>query len=387
LPSIPSGLSAVPGDKQVVLSWQPDPASEGVDFYQVYEGDVAIDLQVAGTSSTVTLDHTGAALVNGLVYSFRVSAHNVTGYGDWSSVVTVAPVGPVPPPPPPANTRYTNIDFSAGKYDGQGVETIFEAYQSDPRLSSWGGTLPALYDQWGMTQDPNQRVHLTHDVSSNWASWQELRTTDGPWSNDSPGLAILAKASLNVSQAATFGPGGFSSGAVRWFAYDYYLPLNVNGVSFQFPTSFSTYAAIHSNGGHADPGFIDLAHYGATYPQYIEFATSPNVNTTPYLTVNLLQLTDASGNRIVSAFNTWHEYVLGIKFAPDNTGWVEVWHDGVQKLAKTFRANIDPSEGGPYVQMQNYTQYPTSFVGGATRSAIVYGGFRAGLTRADVETR
>jgi hypothetical protein len=48
---------------------------------------------------------------------------------------------------------------------------------------------------------------------------------------------------------------------------------------------------------------------------------------------------------------------------------------------------FDSSESGPYFQLQNYTAYPMTYVGGATRSAVVYGGFRAGLTRADVQTR
>lgn len=39
------------------------------------------------------------------------------------------------------------------------------------------------------------------------------------------------------------------------------------------------------------------------------------------------------------------------------------------------------------IELQNYTSYPTSFVDGATRSAIVYRGFRGGMTRADVQTR
>src|SRR5262249_39019383 len=114
--------------------------------------------------------------------------------------------------------------------------------------------------------------------------------------------------------------------------------------------------------------------------------------TVPYFNTNLIQLTDASGNRIPSAFNTWHEVVFGMKTASDgsvgnSSGWVEVWVDGVQKLARTPMPQYDPSESSPYFQLQNYTTYPTSYVSGATRSAVVYGGFRAGLSRADVQTR
>jgi hypothetical protein len=97
---------------------------------------------------------------------------------------------------------------------------------------------------------------------------------------------------------------------------------------------------------------------------------------------------DASGNRIASAFNTWHEVVIGMKLSTDNTGWIEVWFDGAQVGTRvTSRQLLDPSESGPYFQLQNYTGYPTSYLSGASRSAVVYGGLRAGMTRADVQTR
>jgi hypothetical protein len=304
---------------------------------------------------------------------------------------------------PPSN-RYTDINFAAGKYDGEGIVSVFEADSVDARLHD-GFLPPEWYDDPGafgesppgsMTLDPNQRVYLFNPQSrglppnpqgSSWASWQELRTTDGPWYT---GLPTLAKATLNMSNAATHGPQGFSFGAVRWFAWDYLLPLNINGVSFEIPNSFFVAAQLHDSGGtNGNPAMIGLSHYGNTHPQYIQFAQTPDqsANGVPYLTADLLQITNADGSRITSAFNTWHEVVVGIRFAADSSGWVEVWHDGVQKLSQTFRANIAPNEGGPYAEFQNYTSYPTSFVGGATRSAIVYGGFRAGTTRAAVQTR
>jgi hypothetical protein len=144
---------------------------------------------------------------------------------------------------------------------------------------------------------------------------------------------------------------------------------------------------MHSNGGDADPGLLDVVPSGNSHPKYLEFATTPDTQSVPYLTANLLQLTNSNGSRTTSSYNAWHEIVIGMKTGHDNSAWIEVWHDGVLKLARTSRALLDPSEGGPYFQLQNYTGYPTSYVGGATRSAIAYGGFRAGLTRGDVQTR
>jgi hypothetical protein len=238
-----------------------------------------------------------------------------------------------------------------------------------------------------MSTDTNQRVHLAQ-VGGRLGSWQELRSTDGPWTAT---LTNLAKSSLNISEAATWGPGGFAWGIERWFAFDILLPLNVGGVSYEFPNSWSVLGDMHSNGGNADPGFIQ-AYPNGSDPKYLTHRVSKDWSSVPYKNTSLLQLTDASGNRISSAFNVWHEVVIGMKTASDgsegnSSGWVEVWFDGVPKLARTALPQLDPSESGPYFQLQNYTAYPTSYISGATRSAVVYGGFRAGLTRADVQTR
>jgi hypothetical protein len=291
----------------------------------------------------------------------------------------------VTPAAGPPRHRDTTIDFTGGRYAGQGLKAIFEAVGTDPRLSDWGGTDPPLYDEWGMSTDPNQRVHLAK-VGGRLGSWQELRSTDGPWTAS---LTNLAKSSLDISQEATWGPAGFAWGIERWFAWDYYLPLNVGGVSFEFPRSWNTLGDMHTgmNSTHADPGLTGVLPSGSVHPKYITFQTSPDTNRVRYLTAKLLQLTKRGGARIASAFNTWHEVVIGMRTGYDKTAWIEVWHDGVLKLARTHRPLFASSEDGPYFQLQNYTPYPTSYVGGGTRSAIVYGGFRAGMTRLDVQTR
>lgn len=290
------------------------------------------------------------------------------------------------PAPAPSN-RYTDLDFAAGKYDGEGISSVFVSASSDPRVSDWGGLPPDLYDSRGCTQDPNTRVHLTHDVGtprppSTWASWHELRTTDGPWTASVPNLA---KSSFNLTQAATLGPGGWQMGMTRWFAFDIFFPLNVGGTSYEFPFAWNVLGDLHSQGGDADPGLTEVFPSGNNHPKWYAFGTTPNTQTTPYFTVNLLQLTNANGTRVTSSYNVWHEVVMGLKLAADSSGWFEVWFNGVQRQPQTFRATVAPSESGPYFQLQNYTAYPTNYVGGATRSAIVYGGFRGGLARSDVQ--
>ena len=93
-PSVPTGLTATPGDGKVTLSWNANPAAQQVDGYQVYRNDTDLDLDVDALTYVVT------GLTNGQSYSFRVSAHNKDGYGDWTEAVTATPNGtPVPPPP------------------------------------------------------------------------------------------------------------------------------------------------------------------------------------------------------------------------------------------------------------------------------------------------
>jgi hypothetical protein len=243
-----------------------------------------------------------------------------------------------------------------------------------------------------MTLDTTQRVHLRNYTpgvnNSPYASWQELRTTDGPWAESAP---TLAKSSLNIPTAATLGPDGWAWGIERWFAFDILFPLNIDGVSFEFPTTWHTLGDLHSNGGNADPALTQVYPYW-THPRHYTFLVSPDTTSVPYYTVDLLPLTDSGGSRVTSSFNVWHEVVIGMKTAYDgspgnSSGWVAVWFNGVQALAPYSTPQFAVSETGPYFQLQNYTQYPTSYLSGATRSAVVYGGFRAGLTRADVQRR
>jgi hypothetical protein len=93
-PSVPTGLTATAGDGSVALKWNPNPATEGVDTYQVYWttdsawGTNNNNLNVTGTSYTVT------GLTNGTTYYFRISAHNASGYGDWGTAISAVPQAP-----------------------------------------------------------------------------------------------------------------------------------------------------------------------------------------------------------------------------------------------------------------------------------------------------
>lgn len=305
-------------------------------------------------------------------------------------------------PSSPSSVPYWEWDGTGGKY--QPLATIFAAYHSDPqpyRLKDWGGLEASLYDTpylGGslMSTDPALRVHLVPSARrSGWVSRQEIRASDPPWYSGQD----YDKASIrNLSPAALNGP--FTQGMVRWFAWDYFVPLDYGADhdTFNFSTGWHTLMDLHGVGNSYEQlwNVLEAGVYnfsGARWIAYHLGAHEGSSDPAPADTelIRLAQLTDASGNRIASSHNTWHELVVGVKFASDGTigsssGWVEIWHDGVNILPRHARPTCFPNESSVWMQAQNYKQHSAPFVAG-TSSVIYYGGMRAGLTRQDVQQK
>lgn len=86
-PSIPNGLTAAPGNGQVVLSWNP---SNGATHYNV-KRSLSVDgpyTVVAGPSIPAYTDN---GLTNGTTYYYVVSADSTFGESGNSSVVSATP--------------------------------------------------------------------------------------------------------------------------------------------------------------------------------------------------------------------------------------------------------------------------------------------------------
>ncbi|MEO6821183.1 MAG: fibronectin type III domain-containing protein, partial [Candidatus Nanopelagicales bacterium] len=98
-PGPPTGLTAVPGNNQVALSWSP-PASDGGSAVT----DYVIQYALAGTGAWQTVSDgvstATSAMVTGLTggtsYDFQVAALNGTGQGPSSSIVTASPTAASP---------------------------------------------------------------------------------------------------------------------------------------------------------------------------------------------------------------------------------------------------------------------------------------------------
>ncbi|OQB26146.1 MAG: Fibronectin type III domain protein [Firmicutes bacterium ADurb.Bin182] len=92
VPSMPQGLTAAPGDRQVTLSWSA-PANDGGAEINGYE--VIKDGETAWTNTGIATEHTFTGLINGQSYSFRVRAVNSEGAGA-EAAVTATPQAAVP---------------------------------------------------------------------------------------------------------------------------------------------------------------------------------------------------------------------------------------------------------------------------------------------------
>jgi hypothetical protein len=126
-PSIPTGLSATPGDGQVTLNWNANPASDNVDTYQVYLNGANYNLNVTTTSFTVS------GLTNGTAYGFRVSAHNTAGYGPWTDpAINATPQGSTGGG---GGAPIWNGDFETGNLSQWGAWEFGGTFDGTPSLS------------------------------------------------------------------------------------------------------------------------------------------------------------------------------------------------------------------------------------------------------------
>jgi len=138
VPGAPTGLTLVPGDGQIALSWWA-PADDGgspVLSYTIYKGTTA-----GGESVLITLgnvySHTDGGLINGQPYYYLVRASNSMGQGPNSTEASATPMG-VPSEPLglvlSAGDGIVILTWVAPSSDGGSPVTNYEIYR---------GTAPA----------------------------------------------------------------------------------------------------------------------------------------------------------------------------------------------------------------------------------------------------
>jgi hypothetical protein len=167
-PGAPTGLTAMPGDGQVSLSWT-TPASNGgsaITKYQLSYGATSgysqswQDIQGSGAS---TVGHTVTGLTNGTGYTFEIRAVNAAGTGASSGTVTATAYATLGQP-------YDGIDFNVliggGVYYGQydHATTLYDGDEGSvtardgtayPILWSVRGAGPTSYNADGIGDNTN----------------------------------------------------------------------------------------------------------------------------------------------------------------------------------------------------------------------------------------
>ena len=157
-PAQPTGLSAAPGDGQVVLTWS-DPSDSSIFSYgyELRTGNTWGGLTLF-TSDDTTTTYTVTGLTNGTEYGFRLYASNTIGISPASAVVTATPLdaGALDAP--------TGLTATAGDASGE-VDLSWTAPSgtiTKYQVRSGSGD-PLVWGAW--TDIPNSASLTSHTVT------------------------------------------------------------------------------------------------------------------------------------------------------------------------------------------------------------------------------
>src|SRR5690606_10217839 len=89
-PAAPTGLTAEPGDTEVLLTWAANSETD-LDSYTIHGGTATNPTDVVGTVSGTTFTHTG--LTNGTAYYYRITATDIAGNESDPSDEATAQIG------------------------------------------------------------------------------------------------------------------------------------------------------------------------------------------------------------------------------------------------------------------------------------------------------
>jgi len=153
-PGAPTGLTGVPGDKQVALSWTAPSVTGGgggISNYNVeYSPDAGLTWNSVIRAVSTTASYTVTGLTNGTTYALRVSAVNASDVGAFSTAISsipfvvhtandlpmfsACPTGPITSAGF-SDTTSTDVDCIA--YYGITKGTTATTYSPDDQVSRW----------------------------------------------------------------------------------------------------------------------------------------------------------------------------------------------------------------------------------------------------------
>jgi hypothetical protein len=236
------------------------------------------------------------------------------------------------------------------------------------------------------TRTVDGRVRVAADSgSSGGADRFEILDSDPGW----PIRPHVQKSEARSTTQLTFNKPEVDVGDIRWFATRIYLPYTkrekfewAHGGSQPYTTLLELHKgsstgwsafrlgweAWQANQGDANK-WMNFLVYGGDYPSTRHFER-----------VRLWRLTDRRANRVLANHNRWIDLVWGMRFAPDSTGWLEVWVDGVNVYKRKNRPTMWADDTGQYLKCGLYKRKDASFPESG-RSVVYFGRTTIGLTK------
>ena len=223
-PDVPTGLSAMPGNRQVMLSWvQPSGGAE-VTHYE-YEQDLSGTWISTGSTAT---SHTVTGLTNGQTYTFRVRAVNSAGASAASAAS--ASVTPATVPGAPTNLGATGgdqrVDLIWTAPASNGGESITGYEYEQGGSGTWistGGTATG-YTVFNLTngQPYRFRVRAVNSVGAGAASAASANVTPAR----APDAPTNLGATVSDEQVDLIWTAPASNGGARILRYEYELDFS-----------------------------------------------------------------------------------------------------------------------------------------------------------------
>ena len=226
--SAPTGLSAIPGNTQVALSWS-TPDNDGgapIDYYVIYRNGSDVK-HVLGNSVNIT------GLENGRSYSFTVAAHNIAGMsGNSSSVQAIPFTVPDAPNRPTAfqGDRQVTLNWTAPNSEGRSID-YYVVYQDGTALPDHPAGLSTIIH--GLTNGQTYSFNVSaHNLAGSGQESIAVTATPSP-APTVPGaptglVATPGNAQVSLSWTAPISNGGSP--------IDYYIVYQ-NGTDITHPTS------------------------------------------------------------------------------------------------------------------------------------------------------
>ncbi|TGG96867.1 MAG: hypothetical protein ERJ67_00550, partial [Aphanocapsa feldmannii 277cV] len=249
VPAVPSGLTAMPGDSEVVLSWD-DPDDALITGYEVSSNGGTSFTAISGSDASTT-SHTVTGLTNGTSYRLAVRALNVEGASAAATlIVTPSAISGVPQAPGglSATVASTQVSLSWNNPDNSSI--------SGYAFSINGGSTYRVISG----SDANTTSHTVTGLINGVAYRFAVRAFNGS-GNGGPATLTAAPVALPAAPDGLTAAGGERKLLLRWND-----PDNTTITGYELSSNGgSTFTAISgSNAGTTSHTVTGLTN-GTTY--------------------------------------------------------------------------------------------------------------------------